>query len=506
MKSIKTILRMYLVDNRSIRNIAGITGISYSTVHDNITLAMSKGISAAQIDFMDEETLELLLFARDKQRSLPPWDVIENELKRAGVTLQLLWREYKEANPDGYQYSRFCEMYEDWSKKNDVYTPIPHKAGEELFVDYSGDKMDYTCPETGFVLKAEIFVAVLGASGRIYMEASKSQCLSCWIDSNINAFEYNGGVTELIIPDNLKSGVTKPNRYEPYINRVYEEMGNYYGTHIFPARVARPRDKAKVEQSVQLIQRNIIAPLRDRVFFGLHALNEAILERLKVVNEKPFQKRPGSRQSCYEAVDKPALKALPKSRYHQRDWITKLSVGQNHHVLILKHSYSVPFKYSREEVEASIDSNMVEIFYKGEIIARHPRSYVEGTMTTTYEHIPPRYRHFFESYDKEKLLQKAKELGPNIFAWAEDIFKQKGRAQKLLCRTVQGTLSLAKEFGKERLDLVCERALGAAIHSYKVIKSMLINGADRLPAPQQGSTQSRLPQKHSNVRGPRAFS
>jgi len=243
MNKVKNILYMYYIDKRSIRNIASITGTPYSTLHSYVVLTKQKGLDWPQIETMSEETLEQVLSANDQQKPLPDWQNIEKELKRPGVTLQLLWLEYKKSYPVGYQYSRFCQLFESWCKSNDVYTPIPHKAGEELFVDYSGDKMSYICTETGQIIEVEIFVAVLGASNRIYAEASKSQKLPDWIESNINAFEYNNGVTELLIPDNLKSAVSTPNRYEASINRTYEAFGKHYGTYIFPARVRRPKDK-----------------------------------------------------------------------------------------------------------------------------------------------------------------------------------------------------------------------------------------------------------------------
>ena len=496
---------MYLVEQRQIRRIADMSGIPYSTVYDNITMAKTKGLTWPQIEAMSEEALEHALSSSSKQRPFPEWACVEKELKRAGVTLQLLWQEYKEAHPDGYQYSRFCEMYETWSKKNNVYTPIPHKAGEELFVDYSGDKIQYICLETNKRLEAEIFVAVLGASDRTYAEASRSQQLPCWVESNINAFEYNEGVTEMVIPDNLKSGVTTPDRYEASINRTYQDLGEHYGTFIVPARSAKPKDKSKVEQGVQSVQREILAPLRNHTFFGLHSINQAIRPRLNQLNNRPFQKRSGSRESQYIEIEKPALKPLPVSRYNYREWFTNLIVGQDHHILIQGHSYSVPFQYAREQVEASIDIKMIEIFHKGQVIARHCRSFLKDGRTTLRDHMPPKYQHYFDSYDREKLLNKAKDVGSNMFAWAEVILNLKGRPPKTLCHTVQGALTLAKEFGKDRLEAVCERALTMNIHSYKAMRSMLIHRADRLPLPILGITQSHLPQDHANVRGAEHF-
>lgn len=501
MRNIKNILRMSFVEQRKIRYIVRMTGIPYSTIYDNITIAKAKGLTWPQIDTMSDEALEQALTSSNKQRPIPDWAYVEKELKRSGVTLQLLWQEHKEAHPNGYQYSRFCEMYETWSKKNGVYTPMPHKAGEELFVDYSGDKIPYICSETGLTLEAEIFVAVLGASDRIYAEASRSQQLLCWIESNINVFEYNEGVTEMVVPDNLLSAITTPDRYEASVNRTYEDFGAHYGTFIVPARSRKPKDKALAEQGVLSVQREIVAPLRNHTFFGIHAINEAIKPKLHQLNNRPFQKRPGSRESCYLEIEKSALKPLPPTRYSFKEWLVKLFIGQDHHVLIYEHGYSVPCDYAFAEVEVATDINMVEIFHKGQIIARHRRSFVKGERTTVRGHMPLKYQYYFDSYDREKLLSRAKNVGPHTIKWAEQIFNLKGRPPKTLCHTILGALSLVKEFGNDRVENICERALIMNIHSYKALRSMLLNGADRLQLPIQGNFQSHLPQQHANVRG-----
>ena len=505
MQDTRKILRMCFVDRRSIRTIVTMTGIPYSTIRDNIIIAKAKKLDWPKIVTMSDEELEQALSSSKSQRPLPDWEHVEKELKRSGVTLQLLWYEYKEANPNGYQYSRFCEMYEVWCKKHDVYTPIPHKAGEELFVDFSGDKISFLCPLTDQQREAEIFVAVLGASDRVYAEACISQALPCWIEANINAFEFHEGVTEMVVPDNLLSAVTKADRYEATVNRSYAEFGRHYNTYITPARVRKPKDKSKVELGVLAVQRGIIAPLRNRTFFGLHAVNEAIKPLLEALNNRPFQKRLGSRESCYLEIEKSALKPLPLTRYVYREWIVKLIVGQDHHVLINNHSYSIPFSYARKEVEAALDVNMVEVFHKGTLIAKHSRSYIAGGQTTLREHMPPKYQHYFDSYDPPKLLEKAKEVGPNMLVWAEKVFNLKGRPPKTLCNTILGALRLAKEFGNNRLEVICERACYLNIHSYKALHSMLVHEADRLPLPMIGTTDSHLPQTHANVRGAEIF-
>ena len=507
MNKVKDILRMILVEDKSMRSIASLTGIPYSTISDNVSLVKQKGLDWSQIEYMSEEALECVLSDNDNQRPLPRWEEVEKELKRKGVTLQLLWQEHHESTKfTGYKYSRFCQLYEAWCKKNDVYTPMPHKAGEELFVDYSGQKISYTCLETGNRIETEVFVAVLGASGRIYSEPSKSQQIPDWIESNINAFEYNQGVTELLIPDNLKSAVTTPDRYEASINKTFEEFGRHYGTYILPARVRKPKDKSKVEEAVQCVQREIIAPLRNKDFLGKNALDVAFRERLDKLNNRPFKKLSGSRESRYEEIDKPVLNPLPATRYCLRDWFTKLPVGQNHLVLIDIHSYSVPYQYTRSKVDAVADTKMVELFHKGQVIARHVRSYDVGGQTILREHMPPKYQHYFDSLDKDKLLVKAREIGSNFFTWVELILALGGRPPRTLCRTVQGAFGLVKEFGKDRMEVICGRAVICNIHSYKELRTMLVNGADYLPLPEAGDIESHLPQDHENVRGAEFYS
>ena len=505
MRNIKRILQMYLVGGMPMRKIADVTAIPYSTIYGNIALVEEKGLTWPQIEAMSEEALEEALFANDRQRPLPNWEHIETELTRPGVTLNLLWQEYIEIHPDGYRRSSFCKMYKRWCKKTDVYSPMPHKAGEELFVDYSGKKMTYICIETNHPMEAEIFVATLGASNRIYAEATRSQQLSCWIESNINAFEFNGGVTEMVVPDNLKSAVTTSDRYEPVINRSFEDFGDHYGTFIVPTRSRKPKDKSLVEESVQCVQREIIAPLRNITFFGIDSMNQAIQEKLQLLNGRPMQKKSGSRESRFEEIDKPVLKPLPATRYCIKEWFT-MTVGQNHHIRLLGHDYSVPHKYSREKVDAAADTKIVEIFFRGEIIARHRRSFTVGGITTLLEHMPEKYRAYLDSYDKEKLLMKAKDIGPNAFAWAEEVLSLKGRPFKTLCNTVLGALALAKEFSKSRVDIICERALASQIYSYRKMRSMLVHRVDRFPLlhlPE--TTQSHLPQNHANVRGAEHF-
>lgn len=504
MSKVKEVLRIYFTEKRSKRSIASITGVPYSTLCGYIALANEKKLDWSEVETMSEELLENTLLASGGQRPLPDWSFTEKELKRKGVTLQLLWQEYKEEHPDGYQYSRFCQLFEQWSKSKDVYTPIPHKAGEELFVDYSGDKMSYVSPETGELVEVEIFVAVLGASGRVYAEASPSQKLPDWIESSINAFEYHGGVTELVIPDNLKSAVTKPGRYEADLNPSYQEFGKHYGTYIIPARVRMPKDKSKVEQGVQDVQRQIIAPLRNRTFFGRDSLNKAIEEQLEKLNNRPFQKMLGSRQGRYEEIDKPALKPLPSTRYVYRQWLVNLPVGPNHLVTVNQHSYSVPCQYARSKVNAVLTRNTIELIFKGKVVARHMRSDNFGE-TIVREHMPPNYQHYFDSLDREKLLERAKIVGPKTTKWSEAVFALKGRPPKTSCRTVQGVLSLAKEFGSERTEKICSRGLDLNIHSYKRLRSMLVNKVDELPDPDKGSTQSHLPQAHANIRGAESF-
>jgi transposase len=318
---------------------------------------------------MDDAQLEQVLFdqvPRPGKAQQPPlnFSKIHKELKRKGVTLMLLWHEYKAQNPQGYQYSQFCHLYRQWCNKLDPVMRQDHRAGEKLFVDYSGMTVPITDPGNGQTRNAEIFVACMGASNYTYAEATLTQSLPDWIDSHVRAMEFLGGVPELIIPDNLKSAVNKACRYEPDLNPTYLDMATHYDTAVMPARVRAPKDKAKAEVGVQIVERWILAKLRNRTFFSITELNRAIAMLLIELNDKPFQKLPGTRKSVFESMDKPALKPLPVARYQFAQW-KKARVHVDYHIEVDRHYYSVPYQLMRKELDVRLTENTVECFYKG---------------------------------------------------------------------------------------------------------------------------------------------
>jgi len=280
-------------------------------------------------------------------------DYIHRERKKKGVTLQLLWYEYKQANPDGYQYSQFCALYRQWVQKLDVCLRQEYRAGEKLFVDYAGQTIPINDPLTGEIREAQLFVATLGASNYTFAEASFSQDLPSWIKAHVHAFEFFGGVPQILVPDNLKAGVTNPCRYEPDINPTYQDLAQHYGTVVIPARTRKPRDKAKAESAVLVAERWILAALRNHSFFSLQELNKAISEKLRDLNNRTFQKLDTTRRALFETLDKPALKPLPERSYEYAEW-KKARVNIDYHIEIDHHYYSVPYQLVKEQVDVRL--------------------------------------------------------------------------------------------------------------------------------------------------------
>ena len=341
MRKIKEILRLQGEMGLGVRQIARSLSVSHSTVLDMLHRAQAAGIAWPLPADLDETALEAKLYPGNQQGALPHAEMdmtsLHRELRHKGVTLQLLWQEYKRDHPDGYQYSWFCDRYREWSGTLDLVLRQQHRAGEKMFVDYAGQTVPVVDPRTGEVRQAEIFVAVLGASNYTFAEATWSQELPHWIGSNCRAFEFFAGVTEIVVPDNLKAGVARANRYEPDVNPTYQEMAVHYGTAVIPARPRKPRDKAKVEVAVQVVERWILAALRNRTFHSLDELNQAIAEALQRLNDRPFQKLSGTRRSLYESLDKPALRPLPAQRYAFAQW-RKARVNIDYHIEV-DHNY-----------------------------------------------------------------------------------------------------------------------------------------------------------------------
>lgn len=501
MRKIHEIFRLLWQLGLGVRKTARSCQISHATVVDYRHRAEEAGLDWPQVETMDAADLERRLFPSTASmspspRPQPDWSEIHQELKGKGVTLQLLWDEYKVVHPDGYQYSRFCELYGDWRGRLDLSMRQHHPAGEKLFVDYCGQTVPITDPATGAIHEAEVFVAVLGASNYTYAEATRSQGLTDWIGSHIRTLEFLDGCPELFVPDNLKSGVNKPCRYEPELNPTYRDLATHYGMAIIPARVRKPKDKAKVEVGVQVVERWILACLRHRQFFSLSELNTAIRELLERLNNKPFRKLAGSRRSQFEALDKPALKPLPRERFEVAEW-AKVRVGPDYHIEVEGHFYSVPYQLVRQELEARFTGQTVECLHRGQRVACHVRSYAQGQCTTVLEHQPPEHRHHAE-WTPQKLVTWAHDNGPATAQVVEAILTSRPHPHQGF-HSCLGLRSLAKHYGPERLEAASERAL--AIHglSYKSIRSMLKNGLDQQPLP--GTAPSAQTIEHGNVRG-----
>ncbi len=381
MRKIKEVLRLKAA-GLSNRRIAFTCGISRPTVAEYIRRANFAKLKWPLPNNLSDAEIEQRLFppppsvSRDK-RSIPDWSDIHLDLKRKSVTLFLLWQEYKEANPDGFQYSWFCEHYRKWSGKLDLVMRHEHRAGEKLFVDYAGQTVPVINPQTGEVTDAQIFVAVLGASNYTFAEATRSQALPDWIGSHVRAFSFFGGVPEVIIPDNLKSGVSKSCRYEPDINPSYQDLASHYNTAVVPARVRKPRDKAKAENGVLVVERWILARLRNQRFFSMTDLNRAISSLLTKLNNRPFKKLDGCRRSHFDSLDKPALRPLPLQAYEFAEW-KKARVHVDYHVEVKGHYYSVPHNLVKKQLDIRMTACTIECFHQGKRVASHLRRHLKG--------------------------------------------------------------------------------------------------------------------------------
>lgn len=492
------ILRLH-VAGLSGRQIAASLGISRTAVSNTLKRAEATAITWPLPEEMDEPTLQERLYPAPQyssvKRSTPAWNLVHKDLKRKGVTLALLWEEYKAIHPGGYQYSRFCELYRAWRLKLDVTMRQDHKAGEKLFVDYAGQTMDVIDPETGEARPVQIFVATLGASNYTYVEATWTQSIEDWTGSHRRAFEFLGGVPEIVVPDNLKSGVTKAHLYEPDLNPTYQDLAAHYGVAIIPARVRKPRDKAKVESAVQVAERWILAKLRDQRFFSLYELNAAIAEQLTAYNERPFQKLEGSRRSVFLEVDQPALSPLPANRYVFARW-KKARVHMDYHVDVEGHYYSVPYKHVREQIDVRITELTVECFFKGKRIASHARSLRRGRHTTTREHMPSNHRHYAD-WTPERLATWAAKTGPNTRMLIEQVIASRERPQHGY-RACLGILRLGEAHGADRLEAAAVRALAAGALSYQSMASILKKGLDSKTL---GTDTFKEPTQHANLRG-----
>lgn len=504
MRKIKEVLRLH-ASNQSIRQIALCCNISRPTVSDYLRRSQDAGLSWPLPADLTDTALEAKLFPplptqmiRGRQR--PDWAYVQLELKRKGVTKFLLWQEYRVQHPQGCQYSWFCDQYRLWLGQQNLSMRQHHRAGEKLFVDYAGHTVPIIDQRTGEARFAQIFVAVMGASNYTYAEATWSQSLPDWIGSHQRAFSFLGGTPETVVPDNLRSGVSKAHQYEPEINPTYQDMAEHYHVTVIPARARRPKDKAKAEVGVQIVERWILAALRHRTFFSLVELNQAIKHLLVNLNQRPFKKRPGCRQDAFQTLDAPLLRALPITPYAFAEW-KKVRVNIDYHVEIQGHYYSVPHALRQKQLDARITDYTVECFLKGQRIASHARSIRKGSHTTVREHMPKSHQHYGD-WSPQRLHQWASKTGPAAHELITRVLATRHHPEQGY-RSCLGILRLGKAYGQKRLEAACARALLLGTCRYKSIESILKSGLDQQPLPaQEEPSQQTLPEDHDNVRGP----
>jgi transposase len=507
MRKLREIVRLLAAGGLSKREIADRVGVAASTVREAAKKISAAGLSwPLQTELSDAE-LEALLYknAGKKQghRRIPEpdWAVIHHELKRKHVTLTILWEEYIAAYPDGYRYSRFCELYRAFADRLPVTMRQSHAGGEKLFVDYAGDTVPVIIDRlTGAVRPAQIFVAVLGASSLAYAEATWTQTLPDWIAAHAGALAAIGGVPKLLVPDNAKVAIVKACRYDPQVNRTYSEMAAHYGAAVLPARPRKPRDKAKVEVCVLIIERWLLGRLRHRQFYSLGELNQAIGEMLAEINERRSLRRLGvSRRQPFEELDRPALGPLPAEPYVYAEWRLRRA-GLDYHVDVDGHYYSVPHRFAREELDVRLTARTVEVFRKGERIAAHLRNSGNHKHTTLPEHMPSSHRRFAD-WTIERISREASAIGASTATLCGLILENRPHPEQGF-RACLGIVRLAKAFGRERVEAACLRALEIEARTYGSVKSILDNNLDALVLKRTPDSASIL---HPNIRGPRYY-
>jgi transposase len=496
-RKIREILRLQAA-GLSGRQIAAAIGSALSTVQACLRRAQAAGLSWPLAEELTEAALEERLYRREappSARPIPDFAKLHAELARPGVTRLVLWQEYKADHADGWQYSVFCDEYRRWRLTQEPVLRQHHAPGDKLFVDYAGQTVPVTDRYTGEICAAQIFVGVLGCSNLTYAEATWTQKIPDWLGAQVRMLEYIGGVPAAIVPDNLKSAVSRALRYEPEINPSYQDFAEHYGTAILPARPRKPRDKAKVEAGVLVVERWILARLRNRTFFSLGELNAAIAELLEDLNARPFKKIEGCRRSRFVAFEQSALRPLPAQRYAFGEW-RKAKVHPDYHVEVKRAYYSVPYRLIGQRVDVRLTASTVEIFDRGQLVAAHLRSQTRGRRSTRDEHRPPQHAAVVEQ-SLARVFERAERIGPATV----EVLRRQARHRKHpeeTLRSAQGILRLARDFTSERLEGACERALALQSYSYRAVRTLIETPARPEPHPA-------LDLAHDNVRGPEYF-
>lgn len=507
MRQVREILRLKFAADLPTREVARRVGISPSTVRLTLERFAGSGLVWPLAEGVSDDRLETLLFKGSgskqgyRSHAEPDWAAVHRELKRKHVTLTVLWEEYAAQHPDGYRYSRFCELYRAWEGKLSVTMRQSYAAGERLFVDYAGDTVPVIIDRlTGEVRDAQIFVAVLGASSLTFACATWTQTVPDFIEAHCRAFAAIGGVPHLLVPDNTKAAVIRACYYDPQVNRTYAEMAAHYDAAILPARPRKPRDKAKVEACVLIVERWLLGRLRHRQFHSLTELNAAIGEMLAALNDqRKIRRLDKTRRELFNEIDRPALKPLPAEPYVFAEWRLR-RVGLDYHVDVEGHFYSVPYRFARQQVEARLTARTVEIFLKGERIAVHPRNSGNGKHTTVADHMPSSHRRFAD-WNIERIRREAEAIGTNTAMLCEVILEHRPHPEQGF-RACMGILRLIKTFGADRVEAAASRALEIGAKTYTSVKSILDSNLDRQAVAKRADGRS---VQHRNIRGARYY-
>lgn len=505
MRNIREVLRLRLGAGLTYRQISQSTKVSMGSLKTLLSKAQEAGLDWPLPEDLDDSGLARLFYPSadstvSSQCFKPDWSAVHQELKKPGMTKQLVWEEYTAAHPNRcYSYSQFCDRYKHWSKQLKRSMRQSHRAGEKCFVDYCGQTVPVIDAGTGEIRFAQIFVGTLGASNYTYAEATYGQTLPEWLASHNRMLAFFGGCPELIIPDNLKSGVHKACRYDPDLNPSYQQWAEHYQVAVIPTRPYKPQDKAKVEVAVQIVERWILARLRRLSFFSLAELNQCISSLLKELNNRPFKQLPGNRQQAFEQLDKPALRALPAKPYQYVD-IKTVKVNIDYHVQYQQHHYSVPHQYVGEPLQLHGSEHLISLYYQGRLIASHPRARRPGT-TTIADHMPVRHQKH-QQWTPGRLKTWAADIGTEVLGWVDYQLRSKAHPEQAY-RVCLGLLSLSRQYPAQRLDGACKIANTHKLYRLKQIKSILQSNRDQLP--EQLDMDLSLPQSHANIRGPQNF-
>ena len=501
MRQLRYLLRLRH-DGVSTREIGRLLGVARSTIQDNLKRVATAGLQWPLPEEATDELLELQLFGRSRftpgqrRRVEPDWAALARELKRPGVSMMILWEEYREAQPGGYGYSRFCDLLRGFERRLTPVMRQHHVAGDKVFVDYSGKRIGIADPATGEIREAEIFVAVLGASNLTYAEATWTQQLADWTGAHVRMFRFFGGAPRLLVPDNLKSGVNKASFYDPQINRTYGAMAAHYSVGVLPARPYKPRDKAKVEAGVRFAQSWILGRLRHQAFFSLAECNAAIALAMQRMNERPMRKLGVSRRELFEQIEREALQKLPDEDWEFAEW-RRARVNLDYHIEVHEFLYSVPHALIRAEVDVRVTARAIEIFFRGARVGVHQRRYMGPRHGTHADHMPASHRHYAD-WTPDRLRRWAGKFGPNTEGLIAAVLASRKHPEQGF-RTCLGILRLYRGVDPARAEAVSARALEVGALASKAVASLLAGKRGR-PAAKDGGQTTLF--DHANLRGP----